>query len=307
MTADLARVFVQVIVPVLLVGGSGYLIGRARPLDLSPIIALSVSVLVPGVVFDSLARAALPRALLGRLLLHVMLQVAAIGALALLAARLAGLRGSARGALLLAAMFPNSGNLGLPVALFAFGPAGLAIAGGWFAISAIHTHTLGVFIGAHARAGVRAALRQLPRRPITYAIAAGVAVNLTGWPLPAPIARASQLLANGSVAVLLLLLGLQLARLTFGEEAGGAALATAIRLLAAPPIAWLAGRLVGLEGTALAVAVLQASMPTAVVAFLWAMEFDTRPALVSASVVLSTLASVVTLTVLLALLGGGGA
>ncbi len=78
--------------------------------------------------------------------------------------------------------------------------------------------------------------------------------------------------------------------------------ATVIRLLAAPPIAWLAGRLVGLEGTALAVAVLLASTPTAVVAFLWAMEFDTRPALISASVVISTLASVLTLTVLLAIL-----
>jgi hypothetical protein len=299
---DLGRVFVQVIVPVLLVGGFGYLVGRVRPIDLGPITALSVSVLVPGVVFDSLARAALPPAVLGRLVLHVMVQVAAIGCLALLAARLVGWQGSARGALLLATMFPNTGNLGLPLALFAFGPAGLALAGGWFAISAIHTHTLGVFIAAHARAGARAALGQLPRLPITYAIAAGVAVNLSGWPLPAPIAKASQLLANGSVAVLLLLLGLQLSRLTFREEARGAVLATAIRLLAAPPIAWLGGRLVGLEGLALAVAVLQASTPTAVVAFLWAMEFDTRPALVSASVVLSTLAGVVTLTVLLALL-----
>jgi predicted permease len=104
------------------------------------------------------------------------------------------------------------------------------------------------------------------------------------------------------VAVLLLLLGLQLARLALREEAKGAALATAIRLLAAPPIAWLTGRLVGLEGMPLAVAVLQAGTPTAVVAALWAMEFDARPRLVAATVVLSTLASVVTLTLLLALL-----
>ncbi len=62
MTAELARVFVQVIVPVLLVGGFGYLVGRSRAIDLEPITALAVSVLVPGVVFDSLARAALPRA-----------------------------------------------------------------------------------------------------------------------------------------------------------------------------------------------------------------------------------------------------
>ena len=67
-------------------------------------------------------------------------------------------------------------------------------------------------------------------------------------------------------------------------------------------MAWGIGKLVGLEGMALAVAVLQASRPTAVTPALWALEFDARPALVSGAVVLSTLARVVTLTVLLAIL-----
>ena len=89
------------------------------------------------------------------------------------------------------------------------------------------------------------------------------------------------------------------------EESPGAALATAIRLVAVPPIAWGAGKLVGLEGMALAVAVVQASTPTAVTSALWALEFDARPALVSAAVVLSTVVSVVTLTVVLAVLTMG--
>jgi malate permease and related proteins len=72
--------------------------------------------------------------------------------------------------------------------------------------------------------------------------------------------------------------------------------------VAIPPIAWAVGRLVGLEGLALAVAVVQASTPTAVTSALWALEFDARPALVSAAAVLSTVVRVVTLTMLLALL-----
>jgi acyl dehydratase len=102
--------------------------------------------------------------------------------------------------------------------------------------------------------------------------------------------------------LMLLLLGLQLARLAVREEAQAVTLATAIRLLAVPSIAWVAGRLVGLEGMALAVAVLQASTPTAVTSALWAIEVDARPALVSATVVLSMVVSVVTLTILLAVL-----
>jgi predicted permease len=140
------------------------------------------------------------------------------------------------------------------------------------------------------------------RQPIIYAVAAGVIVNLGGFSLPGPVANASRLLAGGAVALMLLLLGLQLARLTAREEASGAALATAIRLVAVPPIAWGVGRLVGLEGMAFAVAVIQASTPTSISSALWALEFDARPALVSAAVVLSTILSVVTLTVLLAVL-----
>ena len=297
--------FVQSVLPVLLIGGLGYLVGRARALDLAPITGLTVLVLSPAVIFDSLARAALPRDLLSRLVLHVVLQLAGVWLLTAIVARLAGWRGPTRGALLLATLFGNSGNVGLPLALFAFGPDGLAIAGGWFAVMAIGSATIAPYLAARAHFSARAALSRVARQPVIYAVVAGIAVNLSGWSLPGPAAKASQLLAGGAVAVMLLLVGLQLARLTVREEAPGAALATAIRLLAVPPIAWAVGRLVGLEGLALPVAVVQASTPTAVTSALWALEFDARPALVSAAVVVSTVVSVVTLTVLLAVLTVG--
>jgi predicted permease len=226
----------------------------------------------------------------------------AVWLLTVVVARLIRWRGPAQGGLLLATLFANSGNVGLPLALFAFGPDGLAIAGGWFAVMAIGSSTIGPYIAARARVGALGALARVVRQPIIYAVLAGVIVNLSGWSLPGPVAKASQLLAGGAVAAMLLLVGLQLARLTVREEAPGATLATAIRLLAVPPIAWAAGRLVGLEGMAFAVAILQASTPTSVSSALWALEFDARSALASAAVVLSTVASVVTLTVLLAML-----
>src|SRR6266536_3595697 len=67
------------------------------------------------------------------------------------AAAILGWDRATRGALLLATLFSNAGNIGLPIALFAFGAPGLAIAGGWFAVQAISVHTLGVWIAAHAR------------------------------------------------------------------------------------------------------------------------------------------------------------
>lgn len=304
--AGVGAAFIQSVFPVLLIGGIGYAVGRARALDLTPITSLAVLVFVPAIIFDSLARAALPRDLLLQLVLHVILQLAAIWLLTVLVARLIGWRGPAQGALLLSTLFANAGNVGLPLAYFAFGPQGFAIAGGWFAVMAIGASTIAPYLAARSRVGVREALARVVRQPVIYAVVAGVAVNLSGWSLPDPVAKASQLLAGGSVAMMLLLVGLQLARLKVHEEVAGATLATSIRLLAVPFIAWGAGWLVGLEGMALAVAVLQASTPVSVTSALWALEFNARPALVSAAVVLSTLASVVTLTVLLAVLTGGG-
>jgi predicted permease len=225
--------------------------------------------------------------------------------LSVVVARLVGWRGPAQGAFLLATLFANAGNVGLPLSLFAFGPDGLAIAGGWFAIMAIGARTVAPYLAARARLGVRGALARVARQPVIHAVLAGVAINVSGVSLPAPIAKSSQLLAAGAVAIFLLLVGLQLARLTVREDAPAAALATGIRLVTVPPMAWAIGWLVGLEGMALAVAVLQASTPTAVTSALWALEFNARPGLVSGAVVLSTLASVVTLTVLLAILKAG--
>jgi predicted permease len=301
-TGQLADAFLQVVVPVLLIGVFGFLLGRARPVDLAPITALAVSVLVPGVVFDSLTRGGLPRTLVWPLLAHVLVQLVCLGLLTVLAAWLLGWTGRAQAALLLASLFSNSGNVGLALARFAFGEEGFAIAGGWFAISSLTMQTVGVFIAARAHAGPRAALRHFVRLPVAWAMFAGLAVNLSGVTVPGPLAKASQLLSSGSIAVLLVLLGLQLARLPLGSEVRGATVATALRLFVAPPVAWVTGRALGLEGVALAVAVLQASTPTAVTAALWAMEFDTRPALVSAAVVLSTLVGVVTITILVAVL-----
>lgn len=297
--------FIQGVLPVVLIGGIGYLVGRARAFDLAPITGLTVLVLVPAIIFDSLARAALPRDLLMQLVLHVALQLAAIWLLTVFVARLIGWRGPAQGALVLSTLFANSGNVGLPLALFAFGQGGLAIAGGWFAIMAIGSSTIAPYLAARARFDAREAIARVARQPVIYAVVAGLAVNLSEWSLPGPVAKASQLMAGGSVAMMLLLVGLQLARLKVREEVSGAALATAIRLLAAPLIAWAAGKLVGLDGMVLAVAVLLASTPTSVTSALWALEFNARPALVSAAVVLSTIISVITLTVVLAVLTMG--
>ncbi|HET9481437.1 MAG TPA: hypothetical protein VFP98_06765, partial [Candidatus Polarisedimenticolia bacterium] len=112
-----------------MIGGLGYLVGRARSIDLAPITGLTVLVLSPAIVFDSLARAALPR----DLLLRSCCSWRRFGCSRWSSRAWSAGAARRRGGLLLATLFANSGTVGLPLALF----AGLAIAGGWFAVMSI--------------------------------------------------------------------------------------------------------------------------------------------------------------------------
>src|SRR3546814_10134430 len=83
-----------------------------------------------------------------------------------------------------AIMFSNSGNMGLPLCLFAFGEPGLALAIGFFTVSATLQFTVGVGLAAGT-----VSPRRLVRIPLLYAVAVSVALMMKGTPLPGWIAN----------------------------------------------------------------------------------------------------------------------
>ncbi|NTW00548.1 MAG: hypothetical protein HGA19_04480 [Oscillochloris sp.] len=100
---------------------------------------------------------------------------------------------------------------------------------------------------------------------------------------------------------MLLILGVQLGTGVVIEQPGLVALVTGLRLLISPVLAYGIGIAMGLHGMSLAVGVMLSGMPTAVNTTILALEFDNRPTLVVGTVVVSSVASLVTLTVLLVL------
>lgn len=109
---------------------------------------------------------------------------------------------------------------------------------------------LAAYLAAHAESGARAAVRALARLPVTYAIAAGIFLDVIGLVPPAPIEKAVQLLANGGIAVMLLLIGVQLTRVRPAGEWPVITAAAVTRLGVAPVLAWVTTSWVGLEGVA---------------------------------------------------------
>jgi hypothetical protein len=134
----------------------------------------------------------------------------------------------------------------------------------------------------------------------------GFVFNLGNLTVPEPLAKAIHLLGQASVPIMLIVLGLRLAQVLENKQRPvhltALGLATVLRLLVAPAVAWVLAGVVGLSGLARDVTVLESAMPTAVMSTILATEFESDPSFAALAVLVTTLASLPTLTILLNLL-----
>jgi predicted permease len=317
-------IFIQVILPLAVVWGVGYLGRRLLKLDPKPFSRAGLYLLTPAVIFTSLMESQVTAEEGGRIILVVFLLCAGLWLLGSLQAWLLRLAPEDRSAFLLTSIFINSVNYGFPAILLALGPAGLE-RGVIFSVGhAFLSNTAGVYIAARGKAGdVRQSLRQVLRIPMLYAVLLALGLRLVGVSIPNPIPaagsgelslwlslyRAVKLLSQAAVPVFMIVLGMQLGN-SGGERAAPSArfswpmlLAGVNRLVLSPLLAWGINHLVGLEGLSAQVTILDAAFPCAVLMVILSIEFDVRPRFVSTVAVWTTLASVLTVTLLLSLWG----
>jgi len=296
-------VLFNVILPVILIAGLAALVQRTLRLDIRTISRAAFYLFSPALVFDSLSSSRIGGQEFAAIAAVFLAVTAVLWAGGEIASRMLRLEGPTRSAFLLSVLLMNAGNYGLPVTLFAFGEEGLARASIYFTFSAALTASLGVYLAARGRAPARVALRRVAGVPLVYASLLGLALSLTGVALPEPLAKATHLLGQASVPVMLVTLGIQLAD-TFHARPDSVhlpALATAVaaRLLLAPALALAASWLLGVSGLTQSVVVVESAMPTAVMAVILASEFDCDTQFVTLAIFVSTVASLVTLTMLL--------
>ena len=141
-------------------------------------------------------------------------------------------------AFLLVVMFSNSGNYGLPVVLFAFGPDALAYATAYFVTGSVMTYTLGVFLAAAGRRSVaqrtsrhREGAGDLRRRR------RGGGACVAGIPVPLAVTRPVGLLSDAALPMMILVLGMQLERASVPDRPVLVAAAVGLSLVVAPVVA----------------------------------------------------------------------
>lgn len=198
-----------------------------------------------------------------------------------------------------ALLFPNNGNLGLPLCLFAFGETGLALALASFMVMMLSTFTLGIMLVSRAD-GLGARLGALAQQPVLYAMVLAVVLLVTDTPLPLWLGNTVDLLGGFAIPLMIMTLGVSLARLKLvaWKRSLGFSL---LRVFGGLVLGYGAARLLGLEGEALGVVVLQAAMPVAIFNYLLALRYDRQPQEAAAMVLISTLVAFVVLPILLML------
>lgn len=282
---------INVVAPVFAVAFVGYLFAWRKRVDLSGIADIVLYLAAPALVFASLAERELETGRLLRVGGGVAVQIAACGLATLIVFRLAKIR--ARG-LALAAMFPNTGNLGLPLALFAFGEDGLAVGVLVFvAVTLVHYSIGLVLVSGSAHPG------RLLETPLLYAAVLGVAVALVHWRPPELAVRAIELLGDAAIPLMLITLGARMRGIKLSRP-GRAIAAVLLRMI--PGFAAASGWcfLMGIEGPERGVLLVTGVLPSAVMNVVLAEAYGTEPEEVAATILLGTLASFVAVPAVLA-------
>ena len=283
---------ISIVAPVYLCIAVGFVWRRVgRPIDNSLIADLCMNLGAPCLVFSSLVGLDVDLSALGRLAGVVIAAFAIFAVVGFSVLRTAKLpTASFLGPLI----FPNTGNLGLPICLFAFGAEGLLYAVVFFSITSVIQFTLGQWLWSGD-----ASLRQLARTPLVYAVVAAIGVIAAGIEVPIWLLRTTQSLGGITIPLMQFTLGVSLATLRVKHLPKSFALG-GLRLVMGFSVGVALADLFGLEGVIRGVVILDCAMPAAVINYLFAEKFDRDPDEVAGIVVASTTMSLVAIPLILA-------
>jgi predicted permease len=282
-----------IILPVFVVIAIGYGYARWRGevvrSDMASVNRLSMEVLAPLLVFSALAAKEFDLLHNGWLLLASV--VISLGS-ALLAWPLAALLGYDWRTFLPPMMYNNSGNMGLPLMLLAFGPDSLSAAVALFTASTFVYFSLGVKMLQHGRSASRrpGSLLQLFKSPIMMAMLLGVLFALLHIPLPKPLFAAMKLLGDASIPIMLFSLGVRMMDISFKSWKIGLVGAITCPLVGLI-VAFLLDQVLPLSSSQRGLMYLFSALPPAVFCFMLAEQYRQEPDKVAAIVLIGNLAS----------------
>jgi len=286
---------IEILFPLFSITALGYFVGRRVKPDLSQANKLNMDVFVPALVFAALANKAFDVSAFLPLILASTLMVVGSGVAGWALAKLTGMQPKT---LVPPMMFNNCGNLGLPLAVLAFGEAALAPMVVMFMVSNLLHFSFGAWLLDH-----RVSLFTVWRVPSVMATALGLSVSLSHFEVWPPLLTAIRMLGEISIPLMLFGLGVRLADSRIGAVGVGVFGAVA-RPLVGLALSWMVLQVIDLPVREQALVLVFGALPPAVLNFMFAERYRQEPDKVASMVLIGNLAAVAFLPLALALVLG---
>ncbi|GGF29896.1 membrane protein [Halobacillus andaensis] len=292
-------VFVGVVLPVLLIFLAGFTIQKLAKLDIKSVSTVALYVMLPCLVFETFYEAKLNQEYLMMLIFSILLLMSIL-VINKVVKRIRNYDSSTESGLILSTAFMNSGNYGAPIILFAFGEEGFVYSVSFLVLQAIIMNFFGVYYAAKGSAGLKMALASVFKMPPTYAVIAALIMNLAAIPMPENLMSSVELLAAATIPMVMVILGMQLAEIKVIQmEWSKVSYASIVRLVASPLIAFALTLVLPMSDLMASVLIVAAAMPSAATTTIYAVQFNSKPELVSSITLTTTLLSIITIPVLL--------
>ena len=291
---NLITTVMQIVAPVCILAGIGFSWARlGYEYRMEFVTRLSMTLGVPCLIFTALMKTKIDPAALTSVLLA---SVVAYGVLTAMFWALVTVLKLDRRTYLAPLIFGNTGNLGLPLALFAFGETGLGYAVVIFAVMVVWSFTFGIWLISGG-----GSLLRVIKEPAMAATLLGALFLWQGWQTPLWLTNSLNLIGQMAIPLMLITLGVAIARLGVGQL-GRAFWLSLGRALVCLAVAVATGWAFGLHAVPLAVLILQITTPVAVTSYLLAEKYGADADAVAGLVIVSTVMSIITLPLTLGFL-----
>ncbi len=296
MLPQLAAIFTNVILPILVMIGLGVLLQRASALHLPTLTRLNIYLLVPSFLFLNVYESSLTWRQIGGIAAAVAIPMLVIGLPLFAALRRRGTAPATISAVIIGGIVFNAGNYGIPVAFLHYGEPGVAVQALIVAVSNLSIWYIGyVIISLGKGDGARGAMGYF-KLPMIYVLVAAFVFRDTHTQLPAWLLYSIRPLGLAVVPIGLVTLGAQLGTRVRWPRWRIVSTVMFLKLLLFPLIAGLAVWGLGLWPWPGKQIIIGCAAPTAVNTLLLTLELDGDAETAADCVFWTTLVSAATVT-----------
>ncbi|MDC0940375.1 AEC family transporter [Candidatus Pelagibacter sp.] len=283
----------EVLFPVFFIVGIGYFLGKKNPnFDTSFITTYAGNFGTPALVIFALTAGGVTFEVFKEFFFYALILLSAfgiIGLIFLIVMKKDYIRE------LPTFILPNTGNMGIPICLFAYGEMGMGIAAAISSLVVLLHFTLNIFLAKRAFD-----FQTIFKSPAFYAIIITVLFLYIEQPVPQFVMNTVMLLAYGMIVMILMSLGVALTQMKVFSFKDAVITSTG-RVILGPIIGFILIKIFGLTGVSAGVILIQSSMPSAILCYLVASMYSPKIIVdnISSTIVVSTIMSLVTIPITL--------